>query len=229
LAERPQNAEGSPPKEVEMTKRSKFIAVLIIALAAVPFAIAQAPAGDAADAQAKAAPVVPEDQQPTASQLDRLFEVMRIKEQLASTTKMMPQLIQQQMAQEVEELQKDHPELAKLTPAQKEAAGKVVGKYMGQALGLFTSDEVIAEMKTIYQRHLTGNDVENLITFYGSSSGQHMLDIVPVVMQEFVPTFTQKLQGKMRPLLVEMAKELAEIAAPASGDKPAVAKPDQPK
>jgi hypothetical protein len=211
-----------------MTKRSKFIAVLTIALTAAPFAIAQAPAGDAADAQAKAA-IVPADQQPTSSQLDRLFDVMRIKEQMASMTKMMPQLIQQQMAQEVEELQKDHPELAKLTPAQKEAAAKVVGKYMGQAMGLFTSDEVIAEMKTIYQRHLTGNDVENLITFYGSSSGQHMLDIVPVVMQEFVPTFTQKLQGKMRPLLAEMAKELAEIAAPASGDKPAATNPDQPK
>jgi hypothetical protein len=213
-----------------MTKQSQFAAVLAIAFAAAPLAFAQAPATEAPDAQTKAAPVVPEDQQPTASQLDRLFEVMRIKEQLASTTKMMPQLVQQQMAQQMDELQKDHPELSKLTPAQKEAAGKVMGKFMGQALTLFTADEVIADMKAIYQRHLTGNDVENLITFYGSSSGQHMLDMVPVVMQEFLPNFMLKMQGKMRPLLAEMAKELAEIAqAPASDDKPAVAKPDQPK
>ncbi len=213
-----------------MTKRSKFVAVLTIAFAAAPLSFTQAPDGQTADAQPKATAVVPVDQQPTSSQLDRLFDVMRIKEQLASTTKMMPQLVQQQMAQQMDELQKDHPELASLTPAQKEAAGKVMGKFMSQALTLFTADEVIADMKAIYQRHLTGNDVENLITFYGSTSGQHMLDMVPVVMQEFMPNFMQKMQGKMRPLLAEMAKELAQIAqAPASEDKPAAAKPDQPR
>jgi hypothetical protein len=212
-----------------MMNRSKFVVVLTIALSAAPFAFAQAPATEAAGAQTKAAPVVPADQQPTASQLDRLFEVMRLKEQLASTTKMMPQLVQQQMAQEIDGLQKGHPELANLTPAQKEKAAKVVGKYAGQALTLFSADEVIAEMKAIYQRHLTGNDVENLIGFYGTPSGQHMLDMVPVVMQEFLPNFMQKMQVKMRPLMVEMAKEIAEITTPATGDKAPAAKPDQPK
>ena len=212
-----------------MMNRSKFVVVLTLALSAVPFALAQAPATEAPVAQTKALPVVPEDQQPTASQLDRLFEVMRIKEQLASTTKMMPQLIQQQMAQEIDGLQKDHPELANLTPEQKQKAAQVVSKYMGQALTLFSSDEVIAQMKTIYQRHLTGNDVENLITFYGSSSGQHLLDMVPVVMQEFLPNFMQKMQVKMRPLMVEMAKEIADITTPASGDKAPEVKPYQQK
>jgi hypothetical protein len=208
-----------------MTNRLKFVSVLMLAFGGVTMAFAQAPA----DEPVKPAPVVPADLQPTSSQLDRLFEVMRIKEQLASTTKMMPQLIQQQMAQQIDGLQKDHPELASLTPEQKDKAAKVMGRFMGQAMTLFSSDDVIAEMKTIYQRHLTGSDVENLITFYGSSSGQHLLDMVPVVMQEFLPNFMQKMQTKMRPLLAEMAKEMAEIATPASGDKPAAAKPDQQK
>ena len=212
-----------------MMNRSKFVVVLTLTLSAMPFAFAQAPATEAADARPKAALVVPTDEQPTANQLDRLFDVMRIKEQLASTTKMMPQLIQQQMAQEMDGLQKDRPELASLTPAQKEKAAKVVGKFMGQALTLFSADDVIAEMKTIYQRHLTGNDVENLITFYGSTSGQHMLDTVPVVMQEFLPNFMQKMQTKMRPLIAEMSKEMAEIAAASAADKPDAAKPDQQK
>jgi hypothetical protein len=208
-----------------MTKCLKLVAVLTVSLAAAPLAFAQAQADEA-----KAPTVVPVDQQPTASQLDRLFDVMRIKDQLAATTKMMPQLVQQQMAQELEGLQKDRPELAKLTPAQKEAAGKVVGKYMGQAMTLINSDEMIADMKAIYQRHLTGNDVENLITFYGSPTGQHILDMVPVVMKEFMPNFMQKIQTKMRPLIAEMSKELAEIALPpASDEKPSAAKPDQPK
>ena len=205
-----------------MTKRSKLV-VLMIALAAAPLAFAQTP-----DDQAKPAAVVPADQQPTANQLDRLFDVMRIKDQLAATTKMMPSLVQQQMAREIDEMQKDHPELANLTPAQKEAAGKVMNKFMGQAMSLITSDEMIADMKAVYQRHLTGNDVENLITFYGSPTGQHMLDMVPVVMQEFLPNFMQKMQARMRPLLVEMAKEMAAIGTPPS-DKTGAPNPDQPK
>jgi hypothetical protein len=213
-----------------MTKRSKFVAVLTIAIAAAPFAFAQAPAVQGADAQAKAVAVVPVDQQPTSSQLDRLFDAMRIKDQLGAATKMMPQLVQQQMAQQLDGMQKDHPEWARLTPAQKQAAGKVIDKFMGQAMTLFTSDEMIADMKAIYQRHLTGNDVENLIGFYGSPSGQHMLDIVPVVMQELVPGVMQKMQTRMRPLIAEMSKEMAAIAQPAaSDDKPNAAKPDQPK
>ncbi|WP_313901065.1 DUF2059 domain-containing protein [Occallatibacter riparius] len=211
-----------------MMNRSKLVVVLTLALGALPFAVAQAPATEITEAQTKPTPVVPEDQRPTASQLDRLFEVMRLKEQLASTTKLLPQLAQQQMAQEMDGMVKDHPELANLTPEQKQKATQVVSKFAGQALTLFSSDEVIAEMKTIYQRHLTGNDVENLIGFYGTPSGQHMLDMVPVVMQEFLPNFMQKMQAKMRPLVAEMAKEMAAIVAPAAGDK-APAKPDQPK
>jgi hypothetical protein len=83
-------------------------------------------------------------------------------------------------------------------------------------------------MKAIYQRHLTGNDVENLIGFYGSPSGQHMLDMVPAIMQEFLPNFMQKMQSRMRPLLVDMAKEMAEIVTPAL-DKAGAAKQDQQK
>jgi hypothetical protein len=205
-----------------MTKRLKIIAIMTIALTA-PCAIAQAPAG-----QPQPAPVVPADQQPTAEQLNRLFDVMRIKEQMAATTKMMPQILQQQFAQQVEEMRKDHPELVKLTAEQQQASAKVMNKFMTQAMTLYTSDEMIADMKVIYQRHLTGNDIEDLITFYSSPSGQHMLDMVPVIMQEFMPTTMQKMQSKMRPLLAEMAKELAEIAQrPASTDTPSQDKPNQ--
>jgi hypothetical protein len=209
-----------------MMKRSKSV-VLAIALSGAPFVFAQAPA---AEGQSKAVAVVPADQQPTANQLDRLFEVMRIKDQLASLTKTMPQIMQQQITQQMEELHKDHPELANLTPAQKEKVEKVMTKFMNQAVTLYSGDEIIADIKGIYQRHLTGNDVENLITFYGSTSGQHMLDMVPVIMQEFMPTAMQKMQAKMRPMLAELSKEMAEImATPSSAGAPGTAKPDQQK
>jgi hypothetical protein len=70
----------------------------------------------------------------------------------------------------------------------------------------------MADVKAVYQRHLTGNDVENLITFYGSPSGQHMLDMVPAMMQEFLPQAMQKIQAKIKPLIAEMSKEMVDVA-----------------
>jgi hypothetical protein len=156
--------------------------------------------------------VIPADQQPSPQQLDRLFEVMRVREQMATMTKAMPQVMQQAMTQQIEELQKDHPALAKLTPAQKDQMSKVVGKFMQQAMSLYNSDDTMADVKAVYQRHLTGNDVENLITFYGSPSGQHMLDMVPAMMQEFLPQAMQKIQAKIKPLIAEMSKEMVDVA-----------------
>lgn len=207
-----------------MMKYLRIVAVLFVAVGVAMCVRAQEPAG-----QAQGAAVIPADQQPTSQQLDRLFDVMRVKEQMATMTKTMSGVVQQTMVQQLNDMQKDHPELGNMTPAQKEAAAKVVSKFMEQAIAAYGSDEIIADMKVIYQRHLTGNDVENLITFYGSSSGQHMLDMVPVIMQEFMPTAMEKMQSKMRPLMVEMSKEMEDIVrTPGSADKPA-AKPDQQK
>lgn len=207
-----------------MMKYLRIVAVLFVTVGVAMSVRSQEPAG-----QAQGAAVIPADQQPTSQQLDRLFDVMRVKEQMATMTKTMSGVVQQTMVQQLNDMQKDHPELGNMTPAQKEAAAKVVSKFMEQAIAAYGSDEIIADMKVIYQRHLTGNDVENLITFYGSSSGQHMLDMVPVIMQEFMPTAMEKMQSKMRPLMVEMSKEMEDIVrTPGSADKPA-AKPDQQK
>jgi hypothetical protein len=55
-----------------------------------------------ADGPSQSVPVVPEDQQATKDQLARLFEVMRIKQQMAAMTRNMPVLLQQQFEQQVE-------------------------------------------------------------------------------------------------------------------------------
>lgn len=206
-----------------MTIPSKILVVLFAALAISPAMIAQETA-----TQSPAAAVVPEDQQPTDQQLNRLFDVMRIEQQMASTMKMMPQIMQQQFARQMEQMTKDHPEFSKLTPEQQQAWSKMMAKFIQDAMSLYSPDEMIADMKTIYRRHLTGSDVENLITFYSSSSGQHMLDMVPTIMQEYMPMLMSKIQGKMQPLILEMSKEMVEIIQSPAG-KPGPGKTDQPK
>ena len=187
---------------------------------------AQAPAAPPSTAPAAVLPEpsgLPADQQPTKEQLTKLFELMRIKQQISSMTKMMPAMMRQQMQAHVKEMQKNHPELAAMTEKQQQASMKVESKFMEKVVDLYTSDEMIADMEGIYQKHLTRSDVDGIIAFYSSPAGQHMVDMAPVIMQEYVPLMMQRTQERIKPLMDEMSKEMEQIAKPATppADKPA--------
>jgi hypothetical protein len=187
-------------------------------------AFTQAPAAPPSTAPAAAAStMIPADQQPTKEQLTKLFELMRIKQQISSMTKMMPAMMRQQMQAHVKEMQKNHPELAAMTEEQQQASMKVESKFMEKVVDLYTSDEMIADMEGIYQKHLTRSDVDGIIAFYSSPAGQHMVDMAPVIMQEYVPLMMQRTQERIKPLMDELSKEMEQIAKPAapSADKPA--------
>jgi hypothetical protein len=158
----------------------------------------------------KAAPAatVPAEQQPSRAQLDNLFEVMRVREQLATMTKLMPQLMQQQFTEQFKQMEKDHPEMAGATDEQRQAVAKIMGKYMERVMNLYTGDEMLDDMAALYQKHLTSSDVDGMIGFYSSPAGQHTLDMVPVIMKEFMPTVMKKVQERVQPAIDEMSKEM---------------------
>jgi hypothetical protein len=162
--------------------------------------------------------VVPADQQPTKEQLAKLFELMKVRDQLASVTKMMPVLMQQQMKAQMEQMKKDHPEMAAMNEEQQQAAAQVMSKFMTRIFDVYNADEMISDMESIYQRHLTRSDVDGIIAFYSSPAGQHMVEMAPVIMKEYMPMVMQRMQERMKPLIDEMGKEMEAIAKPAAPD-----------
>jgi hypothetical protein len=198
-----------------MNKTCKFAAVLGIGLALAPWAVAQAPASQP-EATPAVAPAIPEDQQATREQLAKLFEVVRLREQLASVTKMMPALMQRQMQEQFKQMQKDHPEMKSMTEEQQQATAKVMGKYMEKVMNIYTSDEMIADMSSIYQKYLTRSDVDGIIAFYTSPAGQHMLDAQPMIMKESMTMAMQRVQDRIKPLIDGMTREMEDaVKSPA--------------
>ena len=202
-------------------KHMKYAAILAAAglVLGGAYVTAQAPA----EAPAMAAAQVPQADQPTDVQIAKLFEAMRVKDQMAALTKMMPQIAQQAFTEQMQQMQKDHPEMAKMSPEQQQAISNVMSKYMERIMSIATSDDMLADMAAIYKRHLTGADVEGAVAFYRSPAGEHFLDMVPVIMQEFMPTEMHKIQERMKPVLDEMQKEMMQVAVPTGQDttKPA--------
>jgi hypothetical protein len=207
--------------EKDMNHRCRFAIVLGIGLGLAPWAVAQAPAQPPEVAPSPAT-VIPPDQQATKEQMAKLFEVMRVREQMASMTKMMPSMMQQQMQQQFKQTQKVHPELAQMTEEQQQACAKVMSKYMEKVMTLYTSDEMFADMASLYQKHLTRSDVDETIAFYSSPAGKHMLDMVPVIMQEYMPMVMERIQDRISPLIDEMTKDME---AAIKSNAPAVEKP----
>lgn len=202
-------------------KHIKYAAILAAAglVLCGTYATAQA----LAEAPAMAAAQVPQADQPTDVQIAKLFEAMRVKDQMAALTKMMPQIAQQAFTEQMQQMQKDHPEMAKMSPEQQQAISNVMSKYMERIMSIATSDDMLSDMAAIYKRHLTGADVEGAVAFYRSPAGEHFLDMVPVIMQEFMPTEMHKIQERMKPVLDEMQKEMMQVAVPTGQDttKPA--------
>jgi hypothetical protein len=154
--------------------------------------------------------IAPGDQA-SSEQVAKLFEVMRIQEQVQSMRQMVPSMVQQQIQAAMKQTEANLPSGTKLTPEQRSAMEKVMTKYVGKALDLYPSSEMLTDMTGIYQRHLSKDDVDGLITFYASPAGQHLLDAQPLIAREFMPIVMSKVQERSQAMTKEMAKEMAEI------------------
>ena len=210
-----------------MNNQCKFAAVIGFGLALAPWTIfAQAPAAAPAPETATAA-VIPPDQQPTKEQLNKLFEVMHLKDQMQSMMKMMPALIQQQMKEQVSQVTSKLPG-GVLKPEQQEDISKVMDKYMEKALSIYSIDQMLEDMAAIYQRHLSRADVDAYIAFYGSPAGQHLLNLTPVMMREYMPMAMKRVQESTKTLTDDMTREMLECINSDEPAKPAATAPASP-
>lgn len=196
-------------------------ALLVICLA--PLAMAQSPAGQtaqgaeatpagqAAQAADAAQAVVPLDQQATREQLTKLFEVMRLRQQFDSMTKMMPAIIEQQVHAQMAGMAAAIPGGKQLSPQQQAALDKLSAKYLQKATSLYPAAEMIEDAMTVYQRHMSRSDADAYIAFYSSPPGQHLLDAQPVIMKEYMPVVSGKVQERTKELYAEMAQDLRDF------------------
>ncbi len=188
-----------------------FALVAAIGLTLAPWAVAQAPADQPATDTAVTAPVVPPDEQPTKEQLARLFEAMRLRQQMQNLMKTVPAMMQQQLKAQSDEMTPKLPGGKQLSPEQQAAYDKLMDKYMTKAVSIYPVDEMIGDIGTVYQRHLTGTDVDAFISFYGSPAGQHLLDAQPAIMQEYMPLVMKRMQERTKTLTDEMRNDVQEF------------------
>ncbi len=178
-------------------------------------AFAQSPSGPQTPAaQPAAASVIPSDQQATKQQIEKLFEVLRLKKQMQSMMGMMPQIILQSFQTQMKNINETLPPGKRLMPQDQAALEKVMNKYMQRATEVYPVDEMIADAIPVYQRHISRTDADAVIAFYSSSAGQRILDEQPSITSEYMAIVTGHMQDLMKPMADEMKAEMQEIVKP---------------
>jgi len=158
-------------------------------------------------------PAIPPEDQATKEQLAKLFDVMRIREQVQSVRKMVPLMVEEQIKEQAKALTAQVSPKANLTPEKRAELQKLAEKYVDKAVNIYPVDEMLNDMTSIYQRYLTREDIDAMIAFYSSTAGQHLLDAQPKIAREYMPMVMQRVRERTKDLTAEMMKEAAEITA----------------
>jgi len=195
-------------------------AILAMGAALIPPALCQTQGGSQPsstqgrpDSKPEAAPAIPVEDQATPDQVERLLQVMRVRQQTELAIKQMSAMMRQQVEQGMRSGEADLPADKKPTPEQSAARQALMSKFMDRAMHMYTVDQMLADMTPIYQRHISKSDIEAFIAFFGSSSGQRFLDQQPLIAKEYMPLVMARVQEKSKELTEEMKKEMDELSA----------------
>jgi len=163
----------------------RFMIVMAACLALAGAGAAQQTAADA--------PASKED-------IQKYLEVMHSREMMTKMVEAMSKPMHQMMH---EQYLKDKD---KLPPDFEERMNKIMDDYLKD----LPFDEMLQAMVPAYQKHLTKGDVDSLVAFYSSPTGQKLIKELPAIsaeaMQAVMPLIRQRMDAMSQHVQDEMAQ-----------------------
>jgi uncharacterized protein len=117
----------------------------------------------------------------------KLFDVMQNREQVRRTMESMVNQSQALMRQQIKE---HDPKITDEELAELDREAEEMWKS-------FPVDQMLEDAVPVYQRHLTKTDVEAMISFYSSPTGQKLLREMPAIMSEGMQAMYPDIQKHM--------------------------------
>jgi uncharacterized protein len=128
----------------------------------------------------------------------KLFDVMHIRDQMKLV---MGQVLEQMKSLNHEQIKKTNPEITDEEIAKLDAMSD-------QFLKDVPIDGMLDDMVPVYQKHLTKADVDAMVGFYSSPTGQKILTEMPHMTAEGM----QAMQPRMRKMMDEMSEKMEKMA-----------------
>jgi uncharacterized protein len=146
----------------------------------------------------------PADSPATKEDIQRYLEVTQSREMMSkmidAMMKPMHQMIHEQYEKDKDKLPADFE--ARLT--------KVTDDYLQK----FPWDEIVQAMVPVYQKHLTKGDVDHLVAFYSSPTGQKLLREMPAITSEAMQVMMPLMQQRVDAMTRDIQQQIAEMSKP---------------
>jgi len=140
------------------------------------------------------------DSPATKEDVDRYFQVMHshemMQQMMQAMSKPMHQMIHQQFVKDQDKL-----------PSDFEAR---MNKTMDDMLRDMPFDEMMQAMVPAYQKHFTKGDLEALIVFYSSPTGQKVLRELPSITAEAMQSMMPLMSKQMDRMKERLQQDIAE-------------------
>lgn len=149
----------------------------------------------------------PADSPATKEDIQKYLEVMHSREMMSKVIDAMTKPMHQMMHEQYE---KDKDKL----PADFETR---MNKLMDDTMKSFPWDEMLDSMVPIYQKHFTKGDIDHLVAFYSTPTGQKVLRELPAItaesMQSIMPIMQRKIEAMTRDLQQQVAEMIKQSEA----------------
>lgn len=155
-----------------MKRKAVFFAILLCLISSR----SPGQAGGAVGAEAPA----------SADDIRKMFEVMHIRDQMKL---IMEQITQQMRSTEHDQIRKSRPNISDEEFAKLDAMSDEILKD-------FSTEGMLEDMIPVYQKHLSKADVDAMIGFYSTATGQKILREMPAMTREGMQAVQPRL-GRM--------------------------------
>ncbi len=158
----------------------------------------------------------PGDAPASKEDIQKLFEVMQIHQQMRQV---MDAMMKQQTTMMHETLKRHYPQISVERLARAD-------RLMQETMKDMPMDAMLDDMIPIYQRHFSKTDIDAMTVFYGSPTGQKMMQEMPALTSESMQASYARLQKQMDAIM-QRAEQIAKEDQEQPKSAPATAPPQQ--
>jgi uncharacterized protein len=143
----------------------------------------------------------PADSPATKEDVQKYLEIMHSREMMTKMVDAMAKPMHQMMHDQYE---KDKDKL----PADFEAR---MNKVMDDYLKSFPWDEILQSLVPVYQKRFTNGDVDHLVAFYSTPTGQKLIREMPAITAEAMQVMMPILRDRIDVMTRDVQQQVAEM------------------
>jgi hypothetical protein len=143
---------------------------------------------------------IPADAPASKADVEKYLDVMHTRDLMKNVAESMSK----QMRQIVGEQLKKEPGM---TPEKQERINKIMDKLIGD----MPIDEMLDAMIPVYQKHFTKRNIDDLLAFYSTPTGQKVIKELPAITTEAMQAVTPISQKMMADTMQRVEDQIAQM------------------